>query len=42
MPAIGATVFDEPLAIGLAFVVGFYVGLYFRESVDWLLLRLRK
>jgi hypothetical protein len=33
---------DEPLAIALAFAVGFYVGLYFRESVDWLLLRLRR
>ena len=34
--------FDEPPVILLAFVIGFYVGLYFRDSVDWLLLRLRR
>lgn len=29
------------LQVILVFAVGFYVGFYFRESVDWLLLRLR-
>lgn len=28
---------EHPLVIMLAFGLGFYVGLYFRDTVDWLL-----
>ena len=34
--------FNEPPIILLAFAAGFYTGLYFRDTVDWLLRRFRQ
>lgn len=32
----------EPVFTFAIFGVGFFMGMYFRDSVDWLLLRLKK